>query len=226
MAERSRLQGLATRAASALADALQRAGRLPEAADAAERALELSPCDETIFRNLIRLLIAADNPARVEAVAHGFVERLALDLGVAPSAETMRLIREARGRRNAEPIVVIGPRAQAIRKDRQAIDSVTASIIAHGRHHWHQRTRSAIERAIEYFTRALERDPRSVDALCGIADSWIVMGGRGYVPVATAIDHAARSVERARALDDASSSVFMSLGGLNVLRSIWRERMT
>ena len=67
-------------------------------------------------------------------------------------------------------------------KDRQAIDSVTASIIAHGRHHWQEQTRSAIERAIEYFTRALERDPRSVDALCGIADSWIVMGARATSP--------------------------------------------
>ena len=72
MAERSRLQRLATRAASALADVLERAGRLPEAANAAERALELSPCDETLFRNLVRLLIAADNSARAVAVALGF----------------------------------------------------------------------------------------------------------------------------------------------------------
>ena len=59
MAERSRLQSLATRAASALADRLQRAGRLPEAVNAAERALELSPFDETLFRYLVRALLAA-----------------------------------------------------------------------------------------------------------------------------------------------------------------------
>jgi DNA-binding SARP family transcriptional activator len=223
MAERSRLEGLATRAASALADLFEHAGRFPEAAAAAERTLELSPCDEALFRNLLRLLIAADNPTRADAVALGFVERLALDLGVTPSAETMRLIREARGRRTPEPIVVIAPRPPAIRKDNHAIDSVTASIIAHGRHHWHRRTRSALERAIAYFTRALERDARSVDALCGIADSWIVMGGRGYVPVARAIEHAAVNTERAQALDDASPSVFASIGGLNVLRRRWRD---
>ena len=51
-------------------------------------------------------------------------------------------------------------------------------------------------------------------------------GSPGYVPVATAIEHAAKNVERALALDDASSSVFVSLGGLNVLRSICWERTT
>jgi len=97
MAERSRLQGLATRAASALADSLQRAGRLPEAVNAAERALELSPFDETIFRYLVRALMAAENSARAMAISFRFIERLALDLGVGPSAETMRLVREVRG---------------------------------------------------------------------------------------------------------------------------------
>jgi len=97
MAERSRLQGLATRAASALADSLQRAGRLPEAVNAAERALELSPFDETLFRYLVKALMAAENSARAMAISFRFIERLALDLGVGPSAETMRLVREVRG---------------------------------------------------------------------------------------------------------------------------------
>jgi DNA-binding SARP family transcriptional activator len=63
-AERARLRALATGAASALGDQLQRAGRLHEAATAAERALELSPCDEPSLRDLVRLLIATDNRAR------------------------------------------------------------------------------------------------------------------------------------------------------------------
>ena len=79
---------------------LEREGRLAEAASAAERALEISPCDETLFRNLVRLLIVAENSVRAAVVAFGFLERLALDLGVPPSAETMRLVREVRGERN------------------------------------------------------------------------------------------------------------------------------
>jgi tetratricopeptide (TPR) repeat protein len=100
---------------------------------------------------------------------------------------------------------------------------VTASIIVQGRHHWHQRTRTSVERAIAYFSRAIERDPRAVDAWYGLADSWILMGGRGYTAVEVASQHAARSVERALGLDDALSFVHTSIGGLNILRRRWRD---
>jgi DNA-binding SARP family transcriptional activator len=221
-AERARLQGCATRAASALAGVLERAGRLPEAASAAERALELSPCDETVFRDLVRLLIVTDNPARAEAAALGFIEGLALELGVSPSAETMRIVREARGLGNTEPIVVVAPRWPR-RQGARTVDSMTARIIAQGRYHWHRRTRGSVERAIECLTRAVERDPRAAKAWCGLADCWIVMGGRGYMPVATAIERGEVSATCALALDDTLSSVHTSIGGVNMLRRRWRD---
>lgn len=102
MMERARLRGLATRAASALANVLETSGRMAEAAVAAERALELAPCDETLFRDLIRRLIVAENRARAEAVARGFVAYIARELGVSPSPETMRLLRETRTRGSAQ----------------------------------------------------------------------------------------------------------------------------
>jgi tetratricopeptide (TPR) repeat protein len=80
-----------------------------------------------------------------------------------------------------------------------------------------------VERALGYFTRAVERDGRAVDAWCGLADCWAVMGCRGYAPVTDAIRGAEASVERARFLDDALSSVHTSIGGLNILRRRWRE---
>jgi DNA-binding SARP family transcriptional activator len=222
MAERARLRGLAIRAASSLADMLERAGRIPEALIAAERALELAPSDEKTLRDLVRLLIAANAPARAEAVARGFIERLALDLGVAPAAETMKLLREARALGSAEPIVVVPPRAPAGQRPR-TIDSVTAGIIAQGRHHWHQRTRPSTERAIGYFMRAIERDARASDAWCGLADSWIVMGCRNYVPLRAAIERAAVAADRAMALDDTSSAAHTSVGGVNLLRRRWHD---
>jgi len=222
LAERDRLQGLARRAASSLATSLERTGRIVDAAMAAERALELAPHDETVFRDLIRLLITANNPTRADAVARGFIERLALELGVSPSAESMRLVRAARALGNTEPIVVVTRRGSQARRERMT-DSVTAGIIAQGRHHWHQRTRASVERAIQYFTRAVERDARAIDAWCGLADSWLVMGGRGYVPVRDAVERAAAGIDRARALDDSLSSVQTSIGGVNLLRRRWPD---
>ncbi len=220
LAERGRLRVLATHAATTWARELHEAGQTAAAAAAAERALELSPCDEEIFRSLVRLLVVTNNRGRAEAVARAFVERLALELGISPSPETMLLLQNVRAPRDAEPIVVMASREP---KRRRRVDAVTASIIAQGRYHWHHRTRVSVERAIAYFTRAVERDERAVDAWCGLADSWVVMGGRGYVPVDVAITQAAPSATRALALDDTLSAAHTSIGGVNILRRRWRD---
>src|SRR5262249_5843118 len=134
----------------------------------------------------------------------------------------MRLVQEKRVDGQAEPIVVVAPRGSTRRSARNT-DSATASLIAQGRHLWHQRTCVSVERAIGYFTRAAERDARAVDAWCGLADAWIVMGGRGYAPLADAIGAAKASAERARSVDDSLSSVCTSIGGINILRRRWDD---
>jgi DNA-binding SARP family transcriptional activator len=221
-AERARLRATATRAASALAEALEREGRISDAVTTAERRLELAPHDEAALRDLARLHALGGNRARASAAARAFVERLALDLGISPSRETMRLVHDARVEGPAEAIVVVAPRGSKRRRVR-SIDSVTASLIARGRHHWHQRTPASVERSIGYFTRALERDGRAVDAWCGLADAWAVMGCRGYAPISDAIRSAEASIERVRRIGDGSSGVHTSIGGFNILRRRWRD---
>ena len=222
LTERDRLRAMAARAASTLADLLEEAGRATEATAAAERALELAPGDETGFRNLIQLLIATSNHARAQSVARTFIEYLAAELGVSPSAETTRLLNELGAQPNGEPIVVVASRAPRESHARK-IDSVTASLIMRGRHQWHQRTLGAMGRAISYFKAAVERDPRAVEAWCGLADSWTVMGGRGYAPIPAAIEHAAAAADRALRLDDTVSATSASIGGLNILRRRWHD---
>jgi DNA-binding SARP family transcriptional activator len=218
MAERDRLRMLATRAASALAASLAAAGRHTEATNA----LEIAPCDEAVCRTLLIYLLDSGNRARADAVARAFVERLARDIGIAPSAETMRVVRETRAMANAEPILVMSPRTSAAPR-RPGTDSTTASIISQGRHHWHQRTRESLERAVRYFTRATERDARADGAWCGLADSWVVLGGRGYMPAADAVERARPFVERALAIDDTSSAAHTSLGGLHLMSRRWSD---
>ena len=224
LGERHRLRGLAGRCATALAMALEEQGRLTEAAAAAERALELAPWDEAALRRVVRLLTAGDNRARADAVARAFIERVASELGVAPSRETMQLVSEARGLGVGEPIVVIPPAVRPSTARR--VDSVTASIILQGRHHWHQRTRTSVELAITYFTRATERDPRAAAAWCGLADAWSVMGGRGYAPVEIAIERAKASLDRAIVLGEALSSVHAAIGCMNIIRRRWRDAVS
>jgi DNA-binding SARP family transcriptional activator/Tfp pilus assembly protein PilF len=223
MAERVRLRGLAVRAASRLTLLHRTNGNTADAMAAAERALELEPADETLFRSLIDLLVTAGNTVRAEAVARLFVEGLA-ELGVAPSAGTARLLRDLKASRGSEPIVFVAPReGNHLQRRRREIDSVTAGIILQGRHHWQQRTRASLERAIIYFNRAIERDKRAVEAWTGLADTWAVMGGRGYAPRDHAIERAVASAERALALDDTRSSAHTSMGGVNIIRQRWAE---
>ena len=218
--ERARLHADALRAASGLARTLQQAGRIGDAVAAAERAFELAPSDEAVFRQLFTLLLAIDNRARAEALSRGFVERLAVDFGIAPSPETMRMIGETRRPEASQPIVVVAPRARRGSRSR-SLDSVTANIIAQARHHWRQRTRTAVLRSIDYFSRAVERDARAIDAWSGLADAWVVMAGRGYAPVEDAAPRATAYAERALALDDSRSGAHASLGGVNIMRRQW-----
>jgi DNA-binding SARP family transcriptional activator len=218
--ERARLHADAIRAAAAHTRGLELAGRIGDAVAAAERAFELAPYDEAVFRQLFTLLLVTDNRARAEAASRGFVERLAIELGVAPSPQTMRMIAETRGPEGSEPIVVVAPRARRGSRTRP-LDSVTANLIAQGRHHWQQRTRTAVLRSIDYFSRAVERDARAVAAWTGLADAWTVMAGRGYTPVEDAAPRAAEYVERALALDDSRSGTHASLGGVNVMLRRW-----
>jgi len=222
MMERASLRASAARAASAAAESLERDGRVSDAVAIAERRLDLAGHDEAALREVVRLHTAAGNRARAAAVARGFIERLVLELGVPASPETMRLVQEARVDGQAEPIVVVAPR-ESTRRRARTTDSATASLIAQGRHLWHQRTRLSVERALGYFTRAVERDARAADAWCGLADSWVVMGGRDYAPLADAIAAAETSATRARILDDSRSSVWTSIGGIHILRRRWGD---
>jgi len=220
--ERARLHTDAIRAASSHSLALEHDGRMRDSVVAAERALELAPSDEAVFRRLLALLVATDNRARADAVSRGFVERLAAEVGIAPSPQTTRAIADARGIDGSEPIVVVAPHRRRGSRSR-ALDSVTASIIVQARHHWQQRTRASVGRAIEYFSRAVERDAGAAAAWSGLADAWVIMGGRGYAPVDHAAARAAEYAQRALALDDSRSGAHASLGGVNILWRRWQD---
>lgn len=208
LSERTRLRSLALRAASTWAGALENAGRIDDAVAVAERALDLAPVDEAVFRDLVRLLLASGNGARAGLVARRFVERLEHELGVSPSPQTMRVLRGAHATTTAPG---------------RASDSATRNIIAQGRYHWHQRTRRSIDRAIVYFTRAVERDPRSADAWSGLADAWTVLGGRGYIPASTASERGLDYANRALAIDDALAAAHVAFGGVSILRRRWHD---
>jgi serine/threonine-protein kinase len=51
-----------------------------------------------------------------------------------------------------------------------------------GRHHWNRRTEEGFYKAIEYFDKAVEKDPGYALAHAGVADSYVLLGWNSYLP--------------------------------------------
>jgi Tol biopolymer transport system component/DNA-binding SARP family transcriptional activator len=95
-AERARLKVEVSRAALVLASSLEREGKLAEALNAAQRAIEIQPDDETSVRRLIMLHDAIGDRAGGLAVFETYRSRLAAEFDAEPAPETLALANRLR----------------------------------------------------------------------------------------------------------------------------------
>jgi adenylate cyclase len=100
--ERTRRRRAAVDAAWKLADQEEARGEWRAAALWAQRALGFAP-EETAIRRLMGLLQRAGEPAAALAAFAEFERRLDAEYGLAPSAETMRMVEQLRAPRPAPP---------------------------------------------------------------------------------------------------------------------------
>ncbi|MBI4605722.1 MAG: protein kinase [Planctomycetes bacterium] len=90
---------------------------------------------------------------------------------------------------------------------------LTASWLAHeqylrGRYHWNRRTETEVRKAIEHFTRAVEKDPRYAPAYAGLAECHLALGAHrnaGAVPALESMPRAKRAAEQALMIDQGSA---------------------
>lgn len=95
----------------------------------------------------------------------------------------------------------------------------TNNLIAHnlyvqGRYHLEQRTEAGLHKALEFFTRATEEDPKMAVAYAGLADAWNLMAHYGACAPSETWTKAAAAAAQAVTLDDASSVAHASLAHL------------
>jgi TolB-like protein/Flp pilus assembly protein TadD len=83
-----------------------------------------------------------------------------------------------------------------------------------GRYHLEQRTEHGLQRALEFFSRAIEEDPRMAAAYAGLSDAYNLLAHYGVLAPAEVWTKAAASAARAVLLDDQSSEAHTSLGHL------------
>ena len=80
-----------------------------------------------------------------------------------------------------------------------------------GRYHWNKRTRDSLNKSIEYFREAIEKDPAYGLAHAGIADAYIILGNFQYLVPADAYPKAEAAAKMALSVDDTLAEAHASL---------------
>jgi TolB-like protein/DNA-binding winged helix-turn-helix (wHTH) protein/Tfp pilus assembly protein PilF len=80
-----------------------------------------------------------------------------------------------------------------------------------GLYFWNKRTPQGFDRAVEYFQRAIEKDPNYARAYAGLADSYVLMSGYSPVSPRESIPKARAAALRAVELDDKLAEAHTSL---------------
>ena len=80
-----------------------------------------------------------------------------------------------------------------------------------GRYFWSNRTVEDINKSIDYFRQAIEKDPRYALAYTGLADSYILLGTYHVLPPAEAIPKARLAAMKALEIDDELAEAHISL---------------
>lgn len=80
-----------------------------------------------------------------------------------------------------------------------------------GRFYWNKRTQEGLTRGIEYFQKAIKRDPRYALAYAGLADSYNILASYSALSPKEAFPKAKEAATRALALDDKLAEAHASL---------------
>ena len=89
-----------------------------------------------------------------------------------------------------------------------------------GRYYWNKRTTENLNKAIEQFKVAIDKDPNFALAYNGLADCYVVLPEYSGMPTSEAVPQAQANAERAIAIDDTLAEPHASLG--QVYRQSWK----
>ncbi len=102
---------------------------------------------------------------------------------------------------------------QATLKHGKVVDPQAYEAYLKGRYFWNKRTGDDLEKAVEYFSRAIERDPNYAQAYSGLADTYALLGDWEYGVLAPreAFPRAKAAAVKALQLDNTLGEAHTSL---------------
>ena len=92
-----------------------------------------------------------------------------------------------------------------------------------GRYFWNKRTAEGLEKGIEYFQQAIDRDPTYALAYSGIAQSYIPLGRYGYMSPNEARARASAAARKALDMDDTLAEAHSVMGVVQGWSWNWAE---
>lgn len=109
--------------------------------------------------------------------------------------------------------VTLNPQEQATLKHGNLVDPPAYEAYLKGRYFWNKRTGKDLQKAVEYFTQAIERDPKYAQAYSGLADTYALLGDWEYGVLAPkdAFPRAEAAATRALQLDNTLGEAHTSL---------------
>jgi TolB-like protein/DNA-binding winged helix-turn-helix (wHTH) protein/Tfp pilus assembly protein PilF len=107
----------------------------------------------------------------------------------------------------------LNPVEQATLKHGRAVDPQAHEAYLKGRYFWNKRTAGDFEKAVAYFSQAIERDPAYAQAYSGLADTYALMGDweYGVLTPREALPRAKAAAVKALQLDEALGEAHVSL---------------
>jgi len=96
-----------------------------------------------------------------------------------------------------------------------ATNSEAYQLYLQGRYHWNTRTADGLQRSIEYFNRALEKDPNYALAYSGLADCYWLLNVYNVGPSTEWNEKARGAATKALALDEALPEAHASLASIS-----------
>jgi TolB-like protein/Tfp pilus assembly protein PilF len=107
--------------------------------------------------------------------------------------------------------IKLTPKERSLLTQAHAVDPEAYDLYLRGRYWWSQRTAEGEWKGLDYFQKAIARDPNYALARAGVADSFIVLGHHARIPPKEALPKAKEAALRALRLDPSLAEAHTSL---------------